>query len=517
MTNSAFQATKSIIYSPVIPCRGHDPNERHELGWTPLMVAVAIGNIDLVKLLLDKGADVNAEDNFFLPNFIRDMKTLTSILRVRLSEFSSEISPKSNTKGFTALHFAALLHHLEIVKLLLERGANPLIRTASGHLAVEYVDPHSSKNGVEILKLLESAATVYALRQEQEDLELRKKFPLEMRLKDSKNYIVGQEGAIGIVAATIRRKENGWQDEDRPLVFLFLGIGKTELAKRLAEYIHKSKPEAFIRIDMSEFQTKHEVSKFIGSPPGYVGYEEGGQLTEKLRKYPNAVVLFDEVEKAHPDILTIMLQLFDEGRLTDGRGKTVVCKDAIFIMTSNLAQEEIAAHCLQLREEAQLKNVDALKNINSAEFFSTNQTDIATPALLQVSKDFRDRVVRPILISHFRRNEFLGRINEIVYFLPFSEKELEELVEKELQKWKEKVYKIIYDSLMDADHFFTTDQAKARNNLEISWTKDVNKLLTAGYDVHYGARSLKFEVDRAVVNQLAALWEQGQWCTCIKL
>ncbi|XP_063934665.1 mitochondrial disaggregase-like [Zophobas morio] len=240
---------------------------------------------------------------------------------------------------------------------------------------------------------------------------------------------------------------------------------------------------------MSEFQTKHEVSKFIGSPPGYVGYEEGGQLTEKLRKYPNAVVLFDEVEKAHPDILTIMLQLFDEGRLTDGRGKTVVCKDAIFIMTSNLAQEEIAAHCLQLREEAQLKNVDALKNINSAEFFSTNQTDIATPALLQVSKDFRDRVVRPILISHFRRNEFLGRINEIVYFLPFSEKELEELVEKELQKWKEK--------------------AKARNNLEISWTKDVNKLLTAGYDVHYGARSLKFEVDRAVVNQLAALWEQG--------
>ncbi|NWR61742.1 CLPB protein, partial [Bucorvus abyssinicus] len=115
--------------------------------------------------------------------------------------------------------------------------------------------------------------------------------------------------------AAIRRKENGWYDEEHPLVFLFLGssgIGNTELAKQTAKYLHKDVKKGFIRLDMSEFQERHEVAKFIGSPPGYVGHEEGGQLTKKLRQCPNAVVLFDEVDKAHPDVLTIMLQLFDE-------------------------------------------------------------------------------------------------------------------------------------------------------------------------------------------------------------
>ena len=150
--------------------------------------------------------------------------------------------------------------------------------------------------------------------------------------------IIGQEGAITTVAATIRRKENGWADSEHPLVFLFLGssgIGKTELAKQVASYVfiygdktlssNKAKSKAnnanqatsssnngFIRIDMSEYQGKHEVSKFIGSPPGYIGHEEGGQLTKALTECPNAVVLFDEIEKAHPDVLTVMLQLFDE-------------------------------------------------------------------------------------------------------------------------------------------------------------------------------------------------------------
>lgn len=148
-------------------------------------------------------------------------------------------------------------------------------------------------------------------------LEERRKFPLEQRLRE---VIVGQDGAIATVAASIRRKENGWTDSEHPLVFLFLGssgIGKTELAKQVANYLHSDKKnkvgsKGFIRIDMSEYQEKHEVSKFIGSPPGYIGHDEGGQLTKALKECSNAVVLFDEVEKAHPDILTIMLQLFDE-------------------------------------------------------------------------------------------------------------------------------------------------------------------------------------------------------------
>jgi ATP-dependent Clp protease ATP-binding subunit ClpB len=157
-----------------------------------------------------------------------------------------------------------------------------------------------------------------------------------------------------------RRKENGWVDDDHPLVFLFLGssgIGKTELAKQIAKYLHKDDggggKDSFIRMDMSEYQEKHEVAKLIGSPPGYVGHDDGGQLTKRLTKCPNAVVLFDEVDKAHPDVLTVMLQLFDEGRLTDGKGKTIECKKAIFVMTSNLAATEIAEHGLQLRREAE--------------------------------------------------------------------------------------------------------------------------------------------------------------------
>lgn len=180
----------------------------------------------------------------------------------------------------------------------------------------------------------------------------------------------------------IRRKENGWGDDEHPLVFLFLGssgIGKTELAKQMAAYIHKEKSQAFIRLDMSEYQEKHEVisfmslinksddefsqvAKLIGAPPGYIGHDEGGQLTSRLKQCPNAVVLFDEVDKAHPDVLTVLLQLFDEGRLTDGHGKTIECKDAIFIMTSNLASDEIAQHGLKLRQEIETLRANRLKN-----------------------------------------------------------------------------------------------------------------------------------------------------------
>ncbi|KAK1336089.1 hypothetical protein QTO34_003889 [Cnephaeus nilssonii] len=333
--------------------------------------------------------------------------------------------------------------------------------------------------GGEIGCITRTSQGAYQEKQRKREAEERRRFPLEQRLKE---HIIGQENAIATVGAAIRRKENGWYDEEHPLVFLFLGssgIGKTELAKQTAKYMHKDAKKGFIRLDMSEFQERHEVAKFIGSPPGYIGHEEGGQLTKKLKQCPNAVVLFDEVDKAHPDVLTIMLQLFDEGRLTDGKGKTIDCKDAIFIMTSNVASDEIAQHALQLRQEALEMSHNRI---------AENLGDVQISDKITISKNFKENVIRPILKAHFRRDEFLGRINEIVYFLPFCHSELIQLVNKELNFWAKR--------------------AKQRHNITLLWDREVADVLVDGYNVHYGARSIKHEVERRVVNQLAAAYEQ---------
>ncbi|XP_073404577.1 mitochondrial disaggregase isoform X3 [Dendrobates tinctorius] len=380
-----------------------DPNGRHRLGWTALMVAAIRRNHSAVKSLLCAGADPNLGDDFSSVYEVAKEKNLHSlqVLVTREDEFSNRLNNRTSFRGCTALHYAVLMDDYGTVRALLE--------------------------------------------------------------------------------AAIRRKENGWSDDEHPLVFLFLGssgIGKTELAKQTARYLHKDIKKGFIRMDMSEFQEKHEVAKFIGSPPGYVGHEEGGQLTKKLKACPNAVVLFDEVDKAHLDVLTIMLQLFDEGRLTDGKGKTIECKDAIFIMTCNAGSDEIAHHALQLRQEAQEMNKNRLAG---------NLDDIQTEKIT-ISKQFKENVIRPILKAHFRRDEFLGRINEIVYFLPFCRSELSQLVLKELNMWAKK--------------------AKQRHDITLIWDREVMDVLADGYNVHYGARSIKHEVDRRVVNQLAAAYEQ---------
>ncbi|MBN3304214.1 CLPB protein, partial [Amia calva] len=396
-----------------------------------------------------------------------------AVLVTREDEFSNRLNSRASFRGCTALHYAVLADDLRSVRKLLEAGANPLLPNDIGHTPAAY-----AKEG-ELLKLLKDWEVKFQEVQRRHEAEERRRFPLERRLRE---HIIGQEGAISTVAAAIRRKENGWYDEEHPLVFLFLGssgIGKTELAKQVARYMHKDVKKGFIRMDMSEFQEKHEVAKFIGSPPGYVGHEEGGQLTKQLKLCPNAVVLFDEVDKAHPDVLTIMLQLFDEGRLTDGKGKTIECKDAIFIMTSNVASDEIAQHALQLRQEAQ-----ELSRMRLAE----NLDDVQKTDKITISKQFKENVIHPILKAHFRRDEFLGRINEIVYFLPFCHSELILLVGKELSFWAKK--------------------AKQRHNINLLWDREVMDLLVGGYNLHYGARSIKHEVERRVVNQLAAAYEQ---------
>ncbi|XP_050304628.1 caseinolytic peptidase B protein homolog [Anthonomus grandis grandis] len=457
---------------------GVDVNLRHHLGWTPLMVATVSGQYDIVKLLLENGANPNLGDNYINPSRTSQEKGLhpIEVLMARDEEFSGNLNNKATFRGFTALHYAVLMDNLDIVKLLISYGANPTLETEAGKKPLTY-----AKEGPLQEFLLEQTEKFEELQREKE-LEERRKFPLEDRLK---RYIVGQEGAIAVVAATVRRKENGWTDGDHPLVFLFLGssgIGKTELAKQLASYIHKDKHEYFIRLDMSEFQEKHEVAKLIGAPPGYVGHDEGGQLTKRLKSCPDAVVLFDEVDKAHPDVLTVLLQLFDEGRLTDGHGNTIECKNAIFVMTSNLASQEIAQHALSLREDVEKIKEERLKN-NSSDDEAVYSDNVI------ISRKFKDEIVKPILKRHFKRDEFLGRINEIVYFLPFSRRELLELVQKELECWAKR--------------------AKERHKIELKWDRSVESALADGYDVCYGARSIKYEVERRVVNQLAAAHERG--------
>ncbi|KAK7867768.1 hypothetical protein R5R35_002267 [Gryllus longicercus] len=455
---------------------GMDVNLRHPLGWTALQVAAINGKVEAVKTLLECGAEPNTGDDFVNVYRTAIEKGLHSIdvLVKREDEFSDRLNNRATFQGFTALHYAVLADSASVVRTLLEAGADPTIENDAGHQPTEY-----ARDG-EVKDLLKQYSIKFDEIRQKKEAEERRRFPLEQRLKKN---IVGQEGPITVVASAIRRKENGWSDEEHPLVFLFLGssgIGKTELGKQLANYIHKEKTNGFIRLDMSEYQEKHEVAKLIGAPPGYVGHDDGGQLTKLLKKCPTAVVLFDEVDKAHPDVLTVLLQLFDEGRLTDGKGKTIECKNAIFVMTSNLASDEIAEHALQLRREAQ----DIVDKKLEGKLENMEMTETIT-----ISRHFKENVVQPILKKHFRRDEFLGRINEIVYFLPFSRSELLKLVSKELHFWAKK--------------------AKEKHQIDLTWDRSVESILADGYDVHYGARSIKYEVERRVVNQLASAHERG--------
>ena len=432
-----------------------DPNTKHPLGWTPLMIAAWSGNRQAVTILLESGASVNVEASGKKPhpNLFHNFP----------------VNSVSTVKGFTALHFAILSQNINIACDIISAGADITRETgaiATPETLVQHLYERDPNMLEEIMSKVNDSQDAYQIKLK----EQRRIYPVEEHLKKK---IVGQLGPIHAVGSAIRRKENGWCDTSKPLVFLFLGssgIGKTELGKQVSKYLEDRDNTTFIRIDMSEYQHSHEVSKFIGSPPGYVGHEQGGQLTKKLTDHPKSIVLLDEVEKAHPDVLTILLQVFDDGRITDGQGTTVDCSDAIFIMTSNLAQTQIADEAIRLRASA-----------------AQQQNQITSNRSL-ISRKFRDQTVQPILKRAFKRDEFLGRINETVFFLPFTDQEIESLIDKELTFWKEKATK--------------------QHNMTLTWSKDLIRYLKGGYNVRYGARSLAHEIERTVVSKLALEHEQ---------
>jgi ATP-dependent Clp protease ATP-binding subunit ClpB len=268
--------------------------------------------------------------------------------------------------------------------------------------------------------------------------------------------VVGQEEAITAVSDAIRRSRAGLQDPKKPIgSFIFLGttgVGKTELAKALANYLFDD-DSMMTRIDMSEYQEKHTVSRLVGAPPGYVGYEEGGQLTESVRRKPYSVVLLDEIEKAHPDVWNILLQVLDDGRLTDNKGRVVNFKNTIIIMTSN-----IGSHLIQ----------DAFEDVTDKNL--EEKTALAKTEVMDLLK----QTIRP---------EFLNRVDDIIMFSPLLRKQMASIVQIQLKQLKSLV---------------------AENGMQIEFTDYLVEYLSEqGFDMQFGARPLKRLIQKLVVNELS--------------
>ncbi len=279
-----------------------------------------------------------------------------------------------------------------------------------------------------------------------------------------KQRVVGQDHAIKIVANAIRRARAGLKDPNRPIgSFLFLGptgVGKTELAKALADFLFNDE-KAMIRLDMSEYMEKHSVSKLIGSPPGYVGHEEGGQLTEAVRRRPYSVILLDEVEKAHHDVFNILLQILDDGRLTDSKGRTVDFKNTVIIMTSNLGSDIIMDKLKPLMDDPKVDE-DALHKMRE-----------------EVEKELNEKV-----IPRFFRPEFINRLDDVVVFNPLSNKVLRDIVDIQLRR---------YQQMLEKDRDIKLEVTdKAKDFLARVW-----------WDPVFGARPLKRAIQRYLLDELA--------------
>jgi len=273
--------------------------------------------------------------------------------------------------------------------------------------------------------------------------------------------IIGQEKAVAAVSRAIRRNSVGLKDSEKPIgSFLFLGptgVGKTELARALCEALFGDE-NRMIRVDMSEYMEKHSVSKLIGSPPGYVGFEEGGQLTERIRRKPYSVVLFDEIEKAHPDVFNILLQILDDGVLSDSQGRRVDFKNTIIIMTSNIGARGI-----------------------------THKTGTLGFGERSVSHDVNARVMESLKEAF--RPEFLNRIDEIIVFNKLTEGEIERITELMLSSLKDRISKLGIDIVFD---------------------ESVIKFISQrGFDPVYGARPIRREIQRAIEDEFSNAMLEG--------
>ncbi|KAI5118400.1 hypothetical protein M0805_007534 [Coniferiporia weirii] len=467
-----------------------------------------------------------------------------------LESFAPPAYPHKHVKNATALHYACLTGNLEIIELLLKAGADWEIEDWRARKPEDLIHV-SGKNGEYIKqefvrlreeeaekrkkaeedKVIVGADEVDSGKGESEDEKEKEEEaeaeeenrdedggqepggdgtnksdtsddedsneescepkapdrPLEAVLGDK---LIGQRGPINVVANAIRLRQYGWVDPDRPLVMLFLGssgVGKTELAKQIALHIHGKdglstdkgstltdleNDRGFVRIDMSEYQEKHSVSNLYGSPKGYVGYDGGGSLTQALKENPKAIVLLDEIEKAHPDILAVFLQVFDDGRLTDTRDGVIYCKDAVFIMTSNLASDEIKAQSSLLRE-----------------LITETEAQSRPEEYSRVVGEF-NRSIHPILKGALKRDEFLGRINQIVVFLPLNQDEIELVVKGELNMWRKR--------------------SDEKHEINLSWANEVVKKLALAYDMNYGVRSVVNEVQRIAIQLIADAHIKGK-------
>jgi len=268
--------------------------------------------------------------------------------------------------------------------------------------------------------------------------------------------IAGQQEAIGALADAVRRSRAGLQDPKRPIgSFIFLGttgVGKTELSKALAEYLFNDE-NAMVRIDMSEYQERHTVSRLVGAPPGYVGYDEGGQLTEAVRRKPYSVILLDEIEKAHPDVFNILLQVLDDGRLTDNKGRIANFKNTIIIMTTNIGSHRIQENFENLTD----KNTEGIIETTKLEVFE--------------------------MLKKSMSPEFLNRIDETIMFRPLSRADIRKIVDIQFELIRKRL---------------------AENGLEVEVADEVFDFLAKlGFDPQFGARPLKRVLQREILNQLS--------------